>query len=106
MEAHNLLTSYGVIIKLPDLTVAVSDKPVIGASDHTNDISRLVVGGVHDDLFLNWVDCDFEEITSLSIIDVLELPPLDVAVSTSCDEKLFFLIENNDLYESIMKRCL
>ena len=106
VEARDHLASYGVIVKFPDLTIAISNKPMIAASDHAHNVCGLVVGWVHHKLLLNWVDSNFEEITSLSIVNIYEFPPFDIAIATSCDKKLFFLVENNDFYETIMKRGL
>lgn len=86
METHDLFDTYRVIIELPDLTVAISNKPMISSSDHGHDVGGAVVGRVHHDLLLHGGNCHFEEVTSLSVIDVLELPPLDIAVATGCDE--------------------
>ena len=57
-------------------------------------------------LLFDWINSDFEEIASLGIINILEFPPLDIAIAASSDKELFFLIEYNDFYESIMKRSL
>lgn len=106
MEAHDLLASYGVVVEFPDLSICVSNKPVVSASDHAYDVGGLVVGGVKDLLLFDWINSDFEEIASLGIINILEFPPLDIAIAASSDKELFFLIEYNDFYESIMKRSL
>ncbi len=106
MEAHDLLDAYGVIIQFPYLTVAVSNKPMIGASDHSDDVSRPVIRRVHDNLFFDRCDSDFKEIAGFSIIDILKLPPLDVAVTAGGDKELFFLIENNHLDEAFVERGL
>jgi hypothetical protein len=103
MEAHNLFDADGVIIELPDLSVAISDEPVIGASDHGDYICGAVVGRVHHDLLLYRRNGDLKEITGLGIVDVLELPPLDVPVATRSDKQLFLLIENNDLDETLVE---
>ena len=86
MEAHNLFDADGVIIELPDLSVAISNEPMIGASNHGDDVGGTVVGRVHNYLLLYWGNSDFKEITSLSIVNILELPPLDVAVATGSNE--------------------
>ena len=106
MEAHNLFDANGVIIELPDLSVAISNEPMIGASNHGDDVGGTVVGRVHNYLLLDWGNSDLKEITSLSIVNILELPPLDVAVATGSNEQLFFLIENNDLDETFVQGSL
>ena len=106
MEAHNLFDADGVIIELPDLSVAISNQPMIGASNHGDDVGGTVVGRVHNYLLLDWGNSDLKEITSLSIVNILELPPLDVAVATGSNEQLFFLIENNDLDETFVQGSL
>ena len=106
MEAHNLFDADGVIIELPDLSVAISNEPMIGASNHGDDVGGTVVGRVHNYLLLDWGNSDLKEITSLSIVNILELPPLDVAVATGSNEQLFFLIENNDLDETFVQGSL
>jgi hypothetical protein len=103
MEAHNLLHTYGVIIKFPDLTVTITDEPVIGASDHSHDIRGSVIRRVHDDLLLHRGNGDLKKITGLGIVDILKLPPLDVPVATGSDKQLFLLIENNDLDEALVE---
>lgn len=103
MEAHDLFHTYGVIIEFPDLTVAITDEPVIGASDHGDDIRGAVVGRVHHDLLLHRGNGDLKEITGLGIVDILELPPLDVPIATGSDKQLLLLIENNDLNEALVE---
>jgi hypothetical protein len=44
MEAHNLFDANGVIIELPDLSVTISNEPMIGASNHGDDVGGTVVG--------------------------------------------------------------
>ena len=103
MEAHDLLDTYGIIIEFPDLTVSVSDEPVVGASDHGDDVGRAVVGRVDHDLLFDGGDSDLKEIAGLSVVDVLELPPPDIPVATRGDKQLFLLIENNDLDETLVE---
>lgn len=76
---------------------------MIGASDHGDYICGAVVGRVHHDLLLYRRNGDLKEITGLGIVDVLELPPLDVPVATRSDKQLFLLIENNDLDETLVE---
>jgi hypothetical protein len=79
---------------------------MIVPSNHAHNVCGFVVGRVHHELLLNGVNSNLEKITSLSVVNIEEFPPFDIAIATSCDKKLFFLIENNDFYETIMKRGL
>jgi len=106
VEAHDLLHAYRVIMELPNLTVAVSNEPVITASYHGDNISRAVVGRVNNYLLFDWLDSNFKEVTSLCIVNILEFPPSDISVTSSCDIKLLFLIVKNDFDEALMKRGL
>lgn len=93
-------------MKLPDLSMSISNKPVILSSNHCDNVGRAIIGRVNNDLLLDWCNRNLKEITSLSVIDILEFPPLNIPVTTGGYEELFLLIENYDLDETLVKRRL
>lgn len=93
-------------MKLPDLSMSISNKPVILSSNHCDNVGRAIIGRVNNDLLLDWCNRNLKEIASLSVIDILEFPPLNIPVTAGGDEELFLLIENYDLDETLVKRRL
>ena len=82
MEIQNDLALQSVKIELPQASLEVLDQPESITLDHVDDVGFVARLCLNDGLF-EWADGDLEDIVSLSLIDLLEGPPLNVTVSGS-----------------------
>jgi hypothetical protein len=91
-------------VKLPNFTVTVTDKPVVGTLHHGHDVCWCVISLIKDNLLLNWMNFNFKDVTSLSIIDICKLPPADVAITASSNTVL--TVKHDDFDEALVKALL